>query len=281
MCNKSSKEAYQIMLLPGDGIGPEILKEAVKILEAVSLKFDIAFEFTEAPIGGASIDLHGIPLSDQTLAACKASDAVLLGAVGGPKWDGLPKETRPETGLLGLRKGLGLYCNLRPVKLFPALKGASPLKQKENDPPLDMLIVRELTGGIYFGQRGADEDHEGKYAWDQERYSVKEVSRIAEIAFEAAKERKGMVTSVDKANVLESSRLWRDTVKALHHANHADQVELNHQYVDNCAMQLILNPHQFDVVLTTNLFGDILSDEASTLAGSIGLMPSASLGDYK
>lgn len=281
MCSKLSKEPYKIMLLPGDGIGPEILREAVKVLEAVATKFDLAFDFIEEPIGGASIDVHGVPLSDRTLEACKRSDAVLLGAVGGPKWDNLPKETRPETGLLGLRKGLGLYCNLRPVKLFPALKGASPLKQKANDPPLDMLIVRELTGGIYFGERGSDEDHNGKYAWDQERYSVKEIHRIAEIAFEAAKDRKGMVTSVDKANVLESSRLWRDTVKNLHEGRHAEGVTLNHQYVDNCAMQLILNPHQFDVVLTTNLFGDILSDEASTLAGSIGLMPSASLGDCK
>lgn len=281
MCNNPTKAPYKITLLPGDGIGPEILREAVKILEAVGTKFDIAFDFKEEAIGGASIDAHGVPLRDETLRACKASDAVLLGAVGGPKWDNLPKEIRPETGLLGLRKGLGLYCNLRPVKLFPALKGASPLKQRENDPPLDMLIVRELTGGIYFGERGSDEDHNGKYAWDQERYSVKEIHRIAEIAFEAAKDRKGMVTSVDKANVLESSRLWRDTVKTLHQDKHADEVELNHQYVDNCAMQLILNPHQFDVVLTTNLFGDILSDEASTLAGSIGLMPSASLGGCK
>ena len=277
MCNKTKKTPYKIMLLPGDGIGPEILKEAVKILESVGTKYDIAFEFSEEAIGGASIDLHGVPLRAETLQACKDSDAVLLGAVGGPKWDGLPKETRPETGLLGLRKGLGLYCNLRPVKLFPALKGASPLKQRDGDPPLDMLIVRELTGGIYFGERGIDEDHNGKYAWDQEKYSEREIHRIAEIAFEAAKDRKGLVTSVDKANVLESSRLWRDTVKTLHQDKHSEQVELNHQYVDNCAMQLILNPHQFDVVLTTNLFGDILSDEASMLTGSIGMLPSASL----
>ncbi len=273
-----SSKPYEIVLLPGDGIGPEILAESLKILEAVTSKFGIQFKFVEHSIGGASIDQFGVPLTDHALEACQKSDAVLLGAVGGPKWDHLPKETRPETGLLQLRKGLGLYCNLRPVKLFPSLKAASPLKQKDTDQLLDLLIVRELTGGIYFGERGSSEDAEGKYAWDQERYSVTEISRIAEIAFDAAKKRKGLVTSVDKANVLESSRLWRDTVKDLHQAQ-STEVNLNHQYVDNCAMQLILNPHQFDVVLTTNLFGDILSDEASTLAGSIGLMPSASLGD--
>lgn len=269
---------YSITLLPGDGIGPEIMAEAVKVLKALETRFDFSFDMTTAPIGGAGVDQDGQPLSDATLDQCRASDAVLLGAVGGPKWDHLPKDQRPETGLLKLRKSLGLYCNLRPVKLFDALKHASPLRPKPNEKPLDMLIVRELTGGIYFGERGLEDTPEGKSAWDQERYSDFEIQRIAQIAFEAAKGRRGQVTSIDKANVLESSRLWRSTVSQIRDSSHEDVV-LNHQYVDNCAMQLILNPHQFDVLLTSNLFGDILSDEASTLAGSIGLMPSASLGD--
>lgn len=269
---------YSLTLLPGDGIGPEIMAEAVKVLKALESRFDFSFDMTTAPIGGAAVDLEGQPLSESTLNQCRASDAVLLGAVGGPKWDHLPKEQRPETGLLALRKSLGLYCNLRPVKLFDALKNASPLRPKPTEKPLDMLIVRELTGGIYFGERGLEDTPQGKSAWDQERYSDFEIQRIAQIAFEAAKGRRGLVTSIDKANVLESSRLWRSTVSQVRDSSH-EEVSLNHQYVDNCAMQLILNPHQFDVLLTSNLFGDILSDEASTLAGSIGLMPSASLGD--
>jgi 3-isopropylmalate dehydrogenase len=270
---------YQIVLLSGDGIGPEILAEAVKVLKALELKFDFHFDFIEAPIGGASIDHSGVPLTDETIRLCKGSSAVLLGAVGGPKWDHHAKENRPETGLLSLRKALGLYCNLRPVKLFSSLKEASPLKQNDQNDLLDLLIVRELTGGIYFGERGTKNTPLGVTAWDQECYTDYEIERIAHIAFEVAKLRKGKVTSIDKANVLESSILWRKTVEETWAGQH-ESVELGHQYVDNCAMQLILNPHQFDVILTSNLFGDILSDEASTLAGSIGLMPSASLGDF-
>lgn len=270
------KRSYKLTALPGDGIGPEIMAEAVKVLRALEPIFNIDFEIQEAPVGGAGIDTCGVPLPAKTLNLCRESDAVLLGAVGGPQWDHVASAIRPETGLLSLRKSLGLYCNLRPVKLFESLKEASPLKEKKDQENLDLLIVRELTGGIYFGEKGTESATDNPSAYDVERYSHSEVDRIAQIAFQLAKGRNSKVTSIDKANVLESSKLWRSRVSLM--SETYKDIALNHQYVDNCAMQLILDPHQFDVILTSNLFGDILSDEASTLAGSIGLMPSASLG---
>ena len=249
-----------VALLPGDGIGPEIMGAATRVLEAVG-----DFTYTEHPFGGAAIDATGEPLPDATLAACRDADAVLLAAVGGPKWDhGGP---RPEAGLLGIRKALGLYANLRPVKAIPALAGASPLRDVEG---VDLLVVRELTGGIYFGEKTEGTEH----ASDLCAYSREEVERIARVAFTAARSR---VTSVDKANVLATSRLWRQVVTELH-ANEFGHIELQHLLVDNAAMQLVTNPRHFEVILTENMFGDILSDEASILTGSIGLLPSASLG---
>lgn len=267
---------YDIAVLSGDGIGPEIMQEALKVLKVLEEKFPIKLNLEEALVGGHAIDLTGEPLPKETLELCRRSSAVLLGAVGGPKWDNVPSEKRPESGLLNLRKSLGLYCNLRPVKLFDALKEASPLKNQTAEKPLDLLIVRELTGGIYFGEKGLEENEFGASAYDVERYSCTEINRISEMAFQMSRQRNKRLTSIDKANVLESSRLWRKQVNQVS-LDHKD-IQVNHQYVDNCAMQLILNPQQFDVILTSNLFGDILSDEASTLAGSIGLMPSASLG---
>ncbi len=265
-----------IAVIPGDGIGPEITGEAMKALAAVGKRFGHEFEMTVYPVGGAAYDLCGDCLPDATLAACRAADAILLGAVGGPKWDALPAEKRPERrALLTLRSELGLYGNLRPAKVWSALKGASPLKDEIVQGGIDVLVVRELTGGIYFGthERAAD----GKSARDVMPYSTAEIERIARIAFEAARKRSRRVTSVDKANVLATSRLWRETVTALHDAEYADVV-LDHMYVDNAAMQLVRNPSHFDVLLTENMFGDILSDEASQITGSIGMLPSASLG---
>jgi 3-isopropylmalate dehydrogenase len=262
--------ATKIVLLPGDGIGPEITAPTIEVLRTVGAEL----EFEEHLFGGASIDANGTALTDETLAACQSADAVLLAAVGGPKWDTTdPNKPRPEQGLLGLRKGLGLYANLRPVKPIPALYGASPLKQEVIE-GTDLLVVRELTGGIYFGekQRGAD------HASDLCAYSRAEVERIARTAFVAARGRRGKVASVDKANVLETSRLWREVVVELHQAEFSD-VELEHVLVDNAAMQLVSNPSAFDVLVTENMFGDILSDEAATLTGSIGMLPSASLGE--
>jgi 3-isopropylmalate dehydrogenase len=263
----------RIALLPGDGIGPEIVGATRRLLEAMG-----EFEFTEHRVGGASIDLHGTALTDDALDACRRSDAVLLGAVGGPKWETTdPEAPRPEQGLLGLRKGLGLYANLRPVRPSPALGYASPLRS-ERVAGTDLLVVRELTGGIYFGDSGRD----GDTAHDTCEYSVAEIERIARVAFEAARrratdgDRTPRVTSVDKANVLETSRLWRETVE--HVAGTYPEVELEDMLVDNAAMQLISNPARFDVILTENLFGDILSDESAMLAGSLGMLPSASLG---
>jgi 3-isopropylmalate dehydrogenase len=254
-----------IALLPGDGIGPEITAPTVELLNKLG-----DFTFDEHLFGGCSIDAHGTALSDHVLDACKQSDAVLLAAVGGPKWDTTdPSKPRPEQGLLGLRKGLGLYANLRPVRPVPALYDASPLK-REIIEGTDLLVMRELTGGLYFGRRGRD----GDTAYDTCIYSVEEIERIARAGFEAARRR---VTSVDKANVLESSRLWREVVVRLH-AEEFPEVELEHVLVDNAAMQLISNPAHFDVIVTENMFGDILSDEAAMLTGSIGLLPSASLG---
>jgi 3-isopropylmalate dehydrogenase len=266
---------FKIALVPGDGIGPDIIKQAVKVLKAIERPGEVEFEFTEVLAGGTAIDKTGHPLPKESLDICLASDAVLLGAVGGPKWDDLPGDIRPEQALLGLRKGLGVFANLRPAVLFPQLKKASPLKEEIIGEGIDVLVVRELIGGIYFGQRGRDGDR----AYDTECYSVPEVERIARVAFDTARKRRRKVTSVDKANILESSRLWRETIT--HVAEQYPDVELNHMYVDNCAMQLIRNPHQFDVIVTSNMFGDILSDEASMLVGSLGMLPSASLGDTK
>src|SRR3954470_6151692 len=255
-----------IVTLPGDGIGPEILAAACRVLDAVA-----EFGYEEHPFGGAAIDAHGTPLTDDTLAACRAADAVLLAAVGGPKWDSTdPAAPRPEQGLLGLRKGLGLFANLRPVRPVPALLDASPLK-REVLQGTDLLVVRELTGGIYFGEKS----REGGRARDVCEYDTAEIERIARTAFEAARTR---VTSVDKMNVLETSRLWREVVARVH-SEEFPNVELEHQLVDSAAMKLVAAPRHFDVILTENLFGDILSDEAAMLTGSLGMLPSASLGD--
>ena len=265
-----------IAVLPGDGVGPEIVAEAVKVLEAVAKRFGHDFAMTVHPVGGAAHDLCGDCLPDATLAACKVADAVLLGAVGGPKWDALPPDRRPERrALLTLRSELGLFANLRPAKVWDALKDASPLKDEIVARGIDLLIVRELTGGAYFGEKGRSDDR--KSAYDVTPYSAQEIERVARVAFDAARVRRRKVTSVDKANVLETSRLWRETVSTLHATEYAD-VELEHMYVDNAAMQLVRNPARFDVILTENMFGDILSDEASQITGSIGMLPSASLG---
>jgi len=266
----------RIAVLPGDGIGPEIVAEAVKTLRAVERRFGHRFELKEHLVGGAAHDRFGDCLPEETLAACKAADAILLGAVGGPKWDRLPVAQRPERrALLTLRSALGLFANLRPAKVWDALKGASPLKEEIVAAGIDLLIVRELTGGAYFGEKGRGDG--GTSAYDVTPYAAHEVVRVARVAFEAARQRRGRVTSVDKANVLETSRLWRETVTALHDAEYAD-VELDHLYVDNVAMQLVRVPSRFDVILTENMFGDILSDEASQITGSIGMLPSASVG---
>lgn len=266
----------RIAVLPGDGIGPEIVPQAVAILDAVASRFGHRFECKSADVGGAAIDKTGRPLPSETLQLAKESDAVLLGAVGGPKWEGLAYEVRPERALLGLREQLGLYANLRPAKLYPMLADASTLKA-EVITGIDLLVVRELTGGIYFGKpKGIEKTPEGERGINTEVYTTAEITRIAKVAFEAARKRRKKVTSVDKANVLESSELWRRVVIEV--AKAYPDVELNHIYVDNCAMQLIRNPKQFDVLVTTNLFGDILSDEAAMLTGSIGMLPSASVG---
>lgn len=266
----------KIAVLAGDGVGQEIVPEAVKTLKAVEEKFDHRFEFLPGLIGGQAIDATGVPLPDETLTLAKGCDAVLLGAVGGPKWEGLDYERRPERALLGLREQLGLFANLRPAKLYPELIDASTLKRDVIE-GIDLLVVRELTGGIYFGTpKGIERTPDGERGINTEVYTTAEIRRIAEVAFQAARKRRRLVTSVDKANVLESSELWRRIVIDVH-ANYPD-VQLSHMYVDNCAMQLIRNPRQFDVLVTTNMFGDILSDEAAMLTGSIGMLPSASLG---
>ena len=265
---------YKIAVLKGDGIGPEIVDEALKVLDAVGEKFGHAFEYTEALIGGAAIDAVGEPLPKETLDICKASDAVLLGAVGGPKWDGLAGSQRPEAGLLKIRQELGLFANLRPAIMFEQLKDACPLRPESVEGGLDIMIVRELTGGIYFGDRGYIDE---ETAYDTEKYSVYEIDRIARVAFDLAMKRGKKVTSIDKSNVLETSRLWRKTVTKI--AEEYPEIELDHYFVDNAAMQLVKAPKQFDVVLTSNMFGDILSDEASQVAGSLGMLPSASLAE--
>lgn len=266
-----------IVVLAGDGIGPEITAAAVQVLEKVGEKFGHKFNFDHKMLGGCAIDKFGVPLPDETVEACKASDGVLLGAVGGPKWDALPADIRPEKGLLGIRKALGLFANLRPAVIYPELAGASPLKKEVLERGVNVMVVRELIGGIYFGPRDVLDD--GKTAYDTEIYSEGEVRRIAKVAFDIARGRRKKVTSVDKANVLLSSRLWRRVTEEVH-KDYPD-VELTHIYVDNAAMQLVRDPSQFDVLLCPNMFGDILSDEASQITGSIGLLPSSSLGSEK
>jgi len=268
---------YKIAVIPGDGIGPEVIRETIKVLQKMEEKTEHTFQFTEVLAGGCAIDATGECLPENTVKVCKESDAVLLGAVGGWKWDTLPGDQRPERALLGLRKELGLFANLRPALLFDDLADACPLKKEIVEGGLDLLVVRELTGGIYFGEKGFRETPMGLAAYDVEQYAEDEVRRIARVAFDMAQKRRGKVTSVDKANVLESSRLWRRVVEevALEHP----EVTLEHLYVDNAAMQIIRDPKQFDVILTGNIFGDILSDEASQITGSIGMLPSASLGE--
>lgn len=270
---------YKIALFPGDGIGKEVTEQAVKVLRKVAKTFHLVFEFHEELAGGVSIDKHGIPLTPEAKKLAENSDAVLLGAVGGPKWDGLEASKRPEKGLLELRKTLHAYANLRPVRLLAGLEEISTLK-KEIIQGLDFLIIRELTGGIYFGSpRGIETlpDGKGEKGFNTEVYTTPEIERIARKAFEFARRRRRKVTSVDKANVLESSQLWRKVVNQVHKSY--PDIALDHRYVDDCAMQLIRQPKQFDVVVTNNMFGDILSDEAAMLTGSIGMLPSASIGD--
>jgi 3-isopropylmalate dehydrogenase len=265
-----------ITVIPGDGIGKEVVEGALQVLNAVATKFNHLFEYKFALAGGAALDATGIPLPDETLASARSSDAVLLGAVGGPKWDSNPQHLKPERALLGLRKELGLYANIRPAKIYSALVDASSLKKEIVD-GVDIIVVRELTGGLYFGKPSGFETRNGEeVGFNTMIYSTSEVRRIAVSAFEIARKRKKKLCSVDKANVLETSQLWRKTV--LEVAQQYPDVELSHMYVDNCSMQLIRNPKQFDVIVTENLFGDILSDEAAMLTGSIGMLASASLG---
>ncbi len=267
---------YHIALVPGDGIGPDVVAEAVKVLDRTGEKFGHTFTYHQVLAGGAAIDATGKCLPQETISTCKRCDAVLLGAVGGPKWDGLPGDERPERALLGLRKELGLFANLRPAMVFSQLADASPLKPEIIEGGLDIVVVRELTGGIYFGEKGIKENTPlGPAAYDVEQYAEEEVRRIAKVAFDMAMKRGRKVTSVDKANVLESSRLWRRIVAQV--AADYPEVELDNLYVDNASMQLVRNPKQFDVIVTSNIFGDILSDEASQITGSIGMLPSASL----
>lgn len=264
--------AFKIAVIRGDGIGPEIAEQGIRVLDKIGQLYGLAFDYTDVLAGGIAIDTYGSPLPDASLEECRKSDAVLLAAVGGPKWDDLPVNRRPEKGLLGLRSGLQLFANLRPAIIYDALKEACPLKDSIIGDSLDILVMRELTGDVYFGEKGGDENR----MYDVMNYSAAEVERIARLAFESARKRRNKVTSVDKANVLATSKLWRRVVRDV--AKEYPDVELDHMYVDNAAMQLIRNPHQFDVILTGNLFGDILSDEASMITGSIGMLPSASLG---
>ncbi len=270
---------YKIAVLPGDGIGPEVVREGTLVLSQVAVLYGFGVEFEEGLVGGASIDVHGKPLIESVLKLAKESDAVLLGAMGGPKWDGLDYSIRPERALLALRQELGLFANLRPVKLFSALASASTLRREVVE-GTDLLVVRELTGGIYFGQpKGITRLPDGtERGVNTEVYTTPEIERIARIAFEATRKRRKKVTSVDKANVLEATELWRKVVTRVHKEGGYGDVALEHMLVDNCAMQLIRDPKQFDVIVTTNMFGDILSDEAAMLTGSIGMLPSASLG---
>ncbi len=265
----------KIAVLPGDGVGPEIVAEAIKVMDKICQKYGHSFEYNYVDIGGCSIDKHGVPITDDGMNSCKESDSVLLGAVGGPKWDNCPPDIRPEKALLAVRKELGLFANLRPTKLFAQLASASPLKDEVVGGGIDLLIVRELTGGIYFGSHTTSESHGELCAEDIMAYSESEIERIGRVAFDTAAKRGGRLASVDKANVLDTSRLWRKVMHAL--SKEYPHVDYSDILVDNAAMQLIKNPSQFDVVVTENMFGDILSDEASMLTGSIGMMPSASL----
>lgn len=265
----------KITVLPGDGIGPEIVNEAIKVLNKVADKYGHSFDYTYVDIGGCSIDKFGVPITDEGMEKCKNSDSVLLGAVGGPKWDNVDPSVRPEKALLAVRKELGLFANLRPTRLFPQLADASPLKQEIVGGGIDLLIVRELTGGVYFGSRKTEEVNGEMVATDIMPYSESEIERIGRVGFETAMKRGKKLASVDKANVLDTSRLWRKTMHKL--SEEYPEVEYSDILVDNTAMQLIKNPTQFDVLVTENMFGDILSDEASMLTGSIGMMPSASL----
>ena len=261
-----------VVTLPGDGIGPEVTAQATRILRAVSDGLDLGLQIRESLVGGAALDALGTPLPEETLAACRSADAIFLGAVGGPEWANVDVKLRPEKGLLGLRKALGLFANLRPVTTHPALVDASPLRAERLE-GVDILVLRELTGGLYFGKRGRTASR----AFDTCEYSVEEIERISRLAGELARARRGKVTSVDKANVLDTSRLWRETVNRLFETEFPE-LELEHIYVDAAAMYLMSRPREFDLILTENMFGDILSDEASMLAGSLGLLPSASLG---
>ncbi len=268
---------YKVTVLKGDGIGPEIVDECIKVLDAAGKKFNFKIDYDYQLLGGCAIYAAGVPFPKETEIACKASDAVLLGAVGGPKWDNQPGNNRPEKGLLAIREALGLFANLRPAKIFAPLKSASPIKEEIIGNGLDILIVRELTGGIYFGDRGTYEENGIVGAYDTERYTVPEIKRIVKAGFEYAMKRSKRLTCVDKANVLDSSRLWRKVMEE----TKADypEVEVSYMYVDNCAMQLVRNPGQFDTIVTSNIFGDILSDEASMISGSIGMLASASLAE--
>ena len=266
---------YKLAVIPGDGIGPDVVEQTLRVLDKVGEKFGHTFHYHKVLAGGCAIDATGGCLPQETVDVCKASDAVLLGAVGGWKWDTLPGDQRPERALLGLRKALGLFANLRPALLFEQLADASPLKPEILAGGLDIVVVRELTGGIYFGEKGFKDTDLGPAAYDVEQYAEEEVRRIAKVAFDMAMKRSKHVTSVDKANVLESSRLWRRVVAEV--AQDYPEVTLDNLYVDNAAMQLVRNPRQFDVIVTSNIFGDILSDEASQITGSIGMLPSASL----
>ena len=266
---------YKLAVIPGDGIGPDVVEQTLLVLDKVGERFGHTFHYQKVLAGGCAIDATGACLPQETIDVCKASDAVLLGAVGGWKWDTLPGDQRPERALLGLRKALGLFANLRPALLFEQLADASPLKPEILAGGLDIVVVRELTGGIYFGEKGFKDTDLGPAAYDVEQYAEEEVRRIAKVAFDMAMKRSKHVTSVDKANVLESSRLWRRVVAEV--AQDYPEVTLDNLYVDNTAMQLVRNPRQFDVIVTSNIFGDILSDEASQITGSIGMLPSASL----
>lgn len=268
---------FKIAVVAGDGIGPEVMEENIKVLNAVGEKYGHSFEYNYVLGGGCAIDKYGEPLPQETIDVCKASDSVLLGAVGGWQWDTLPGDKRPERALLGLRGALGLYANLRPATLHQALAGACPLKPELVADGVDIMVVRELTGGMYFGEKGRKQTDMGEAAYDVEIYSEKEVERIARRGFEIAMQRGKHLTNVDKQNVLESSRLWRSVVNKV--AEDYPEVTLDHLYVDNASMQLIMRPTTFDVIVTSNIFGDILSDEASQMTGSIGMLPSASLGD--
>lgn len=267
---------YKIALVRGDGIGPEIIDSAVMVLNKVGAKYGHSFEYKEVLAGGCAIDATGHPLPEESVETCLKSDSVMLGAVGGPKWDTLPGHLRPEKALLGLRSAMKLYANIRPAVLHKALESECPLKSSIAQEGIETIFVRELTGGMYFGDNGRGTGEMGPYAYDTELYSVTEVERIGRIGFEMAMKRKKKLTSIDKANVLESSRLWRETMHEL--AKQYPEVEYSDMLVDNAAMQLVKKPSQFDVVVTSNMFGDILSDEASMITGSIGLLPSASLG---